>query len=185
MRKAGYLSILRPTGGSAARAIAASTLALALLVPAVAASDSETTQFRFPIELLDPETDRNVLLEPGAPVLHVVFFATWCRPCMDEISRLTELDARWGDGGYRLVLVAVRTRQSAMRLRRLVAGGEVPGEVLFDSAGEAESVLGAELLPAHLLFDSRGNIVLRAQALGDDLESEIRRLVIRHIRQGR
>ena len=47
-----------------------------------------------------------------AEVLHLVFFATWCPPCVQELERLADLEERWGNRGYRLVLVAVRNRHT-------------------------------------------------------------------------
>ena len=32
-----------------------------------------------------------VVLEAGPPALHVVFFATWCPVCVDELDRLARL----------------------------------------------------------------------------------------------
>ena len=40
-----------------------------------------------PVELIDPRLDRAVELQAGDAALHVVFFATWCPPCVDELER--------------------------------------------------------------------------------------------------
>ncbi len=56
--------------------------------------------------LTDPVTGKPVVIQPGKGALHIVFFATWCPTCMEELPRLGEIEARWGTQGYRLVLVA-------------------------------------------------------------------------------
>jgi len=69
---------------------------------------------------------------------HVVFFATWCPPCVAELPRLTELEARYGESGYELAVVR---RLRAPFLDRLAAFWEshnVSGRLLFDADGALE-----------------------------------------------
>ena len=92
----------------------------------------------FPIRLQDPSTGQDVELVTGGKALHIVFFATWCQPCRQELAQLRDLDARWKERGYRLVIVAVRNRQSAERLQRFIEEHRPPGQLLFDFSGWAE-----------------------------------------------
>jgi thiol-disulfide isomerase/thioredoxin len=109
--------------------------------------------------------------------LHLVFFATWCPTCVDELVRLGELEARWGGQGYRLVIVAVRARQSADRLADFVNEQHPPGRVLFDAKGEAESVWKAERLPTHVVIDASGREVARASGLDGEVERALAELL--------
>jgi hypothetical protein len=68
-----------------------------------------------------------------------------------------------------LVLVAVRTRQTADRLARFAAERRPPGELLFDSTGDAARTLRADGLPTHVLFDASGAEIHRAPSLEDGL----------------
>ena len=120
-----------------------------------------------PLSLDDPLSGEKVELQVGAPALHVVFFATWCPPCVEELQRLAEIQARWEERGYRLVLVAVKTRHTPERLVRFAADNRPPGELLFDSDGRAARALGGEQLPTHFLFDAAGKEVHRAASLDD------------------
>jgi thiol-disulfide isomerase/thioredoxin len=120
-----------------------------------------------PVALEDPASGSTIELRPGAPALHIVFFATWCPPCMEELDRLAEIEARWEERGYRLVLVAVKTRHTPERLARFAADNQPPGELLFDSEGRAALALGGEQLPTHFLFDAAGKEVHRAASLDD------------------
>jgi len=123
--------------------------------------------------LIDPRTGGSVDVQPGEDTLHVVFFATWCPTCMDELPRLAELEARWGRQGYRLVLVAIRTRQTSDRLREFIDEERPPGRLLFDAEGEAESAWGAKRLPTHVVFDAKGRELARSAALNDTIEDAI------------
>ena len=144
-------------------------LVLGSVAPALAAGNA--------VQLQDPRTGRTVTLEPGAPVLHLVFFATWCPVCVDELPRLGELAARWSGRGYRQVLVAVRARHSSERLARFFDGRPLPGELLFDGEGAAEQAWGARQVPAHLVLDASGRELVRSGALNREVEAAIERAV--------
>jgi len=126
-----------------------------------------------PLPLLDPATGETVRLEPGPAALHVVFFATWCPACIDELDRLANLEARWTDRDYRLVLVAVRTRQEPDRLRRFLDEHQPPGRLLLDGDGRAEQALAPEGMPTHVVFDADGREAARSAALDAVLEGAI------------
>jgi len=123
----------------------------------------------FSVDVLDPANGQSVRLEPGAEALHLIFFATWCPACLEEFEALRDVEARWGESGYRLVLVAVKTRHSATRLVSFVEDNHPPGEMLLDSQGAAEKQLSVTMLPEHLLFDRTGREVARSDNLKDIL----------------
>jgi thiol-disulfide isomerase/thioredoxin len=128
-----------------------------------------------PVTLSDPVAGDDVELRPGAPVLHVVFFATWCPACVDELDRLADLEMRWAESGYRLVVVAVAARQEPRRLARFASDRRPPGLFLHDREGRAQKSFGADRLPAHFLLDSSGAILARSGALDDAFMDALKR----------
>jgi thiol-disulfide isomerase/thioredoxin len=140
--------------------------ALALLAAAPAGAAGPT--------LDDPlGGQHSVALEPGAPVLHLVFFATWCPACVEELESLSELRARWEPRGYKQVIVAVQARHSAERLAEFFAARPAAGRVLFDARGEAERQWGARSVPTHVLLDAAGKELARSGSLDASIESAI------------
>jgi thiol-disulfide isomerase/thioredoxin len=138
--------------------IAIGLLAIGLAFGAVVAADAPRLQ--------EVKTGKVVTLAPGPAVLHVVFFATWCPACVDELPKLAELRSRWGDERYRLVLVAVQNRQSLPKLSSFATSqGSLPGELLYDFEGQAERAFKAGDLPMHVVLDAEGHELARAGAL--------------------
>jgi len=130
--------------------------------------------------LVDVRSGASVALEPGPVALHVVFFATWCPPCLDELGALAELKSRHADRRYRLVLVAVRGRQELSRLRGFLESRPgVPGEWLFDADGQAEAHWRADGLPTHVVLDATGQEVARSGALDAAIEGAVAGLLAR------
>jgi thiol-disulfide isomerase/thioredoxin len=127
--------------------------------------------------LVRPSDGTRVKLVAGAPALHVVFFAIWCPPCLEELEQLTELEIRFGERGYRLVLVPVQNRHSVERLREFREEYPTPGELLFDLGGEAEAAATVDGLPNHLVFDASGDLVHRSGAFDDGVREAVEALL--------
>lgn len=140
--------------------------ALGAAAPARAAGPAE-------LSLVDSATGQARTVSLAGSTTHVVFFATWCPACVDELERLSLLRARWDAADYRLVVVAVRTRQSADRLASFAAGRDLPVSLLFDAEGAAQRALRADALPVHILFDASGEEVFRANRLAGDFEDAL------------
>jgi cytochrome c biogenesis protein CcmG, thiol:disulfide interchange protein DsbE len=126
---------------------------------------------------VDPKTGERVALDPAKGPMHVVFMATWCRPCLSEFPKLFDLEDRWKADGYRLFLVAVSTRQTVDRLKEFQAQEPLPGHLLFDADGSAAAAFGASNIPMHVLVDRRGEIVARAGALDAEFKTAVERLI--------
>lgn len=130
-----------------------------------------------PLAATDPATGSRVALDPAQGPMHVVFIATWCRPCLAEIPKLADLEDRWKADGYRLFLVAVQTRQTPERLKELLAQGPLPGKLVFDADGSVASALGAATIPTQTLVDRHGRIVARSATLDAAFGQAVERLV--------
>lgn len=130
-----------------------------------------------PVEVVDIVSGDVFTIPFGETVTHLSFFATWCKPCIDELPRLTDLEARWQVEGYSLVLVAVPARQTQLRLAAFARDEQPPGRLVHDSGGKLMQDLGVEQLPCHVLVDSRGKIVHRAPTLRDGVAGEIEKLI--------
>ena len=116
----------------------------------------------------------------GSKALHVVFFATWCPHCVEELEQLKEFEDRWKERDYRLVVIAVEDRHDAARLKRFAAREQVPGQFVFDVDGKASVELRAADLPTHIVYDAAGNEVHRSSRLSADTVSVLRSLLAEH-----
>ena len=160
------------------RAAPAALLALPLAVlVATAAEPPASIPVAPALTAIDPATGESVFLDPSQGPMHVVFIATWCRPCLAALPKLVDLEDRWKADGYRLFLVAVATRQTPDRLRELQAQGPLPGRLLFDANGAVASAFGAATIPTQALVDRKGRIVARSGALDPPFLQAVERLV--------
>jgi len=151
----------------------AAVLILVLIACGAGGGSASAPETVTELRLVDPADGSTVTVRPDGPVLHLVCFATWCPPCLDEIRGLADLEARWQDQGYRLVMIGVPTRQSLARLRAFVRDEAPPGRVLFDDTGASLEALGCDDLPAHVLVGPDGRVMLRARRLPDGVSERV------------
>ena len=120
----------------------------------------------------DDLTGRTVYLsaELGRPVL-LTFFATWCKPCLEEIPRLVALAGSLGDRVTFLCVVVDPENEG--KVRSIASSLKIPYPMLMDEGGRIKSAYAVRGLPATFLIGRDGRIRSRLGYLGDD---EIRAL---------
>ncbi len=122
-----------------------------------------------PLEILNggelsPET------MPKEPAL-IVFFGTWCRPCLMEHVLLNELAAR-----TELPFIGVAMRDDPEKVRALLKNkGNPYRTVALDPKMKWARRFSAESLPAAYLTDGKGKVVYRFRGLltADFFKNEI------------
>jgi thiol-disulfide isomerase/thioredoxin len=145
--------------------------------PAVAAEPPASIPTAPVLTAIDPVSSAAVPIDPSQGPMQVVFFASWCRPCLADIPKLADLEDRWKPEGFRMFLVAVPTRQTPDKLRELLAHETLPGRLLFDANGSVAAAFGAATLPTYALVDRRGRIVARSGAIDPAFATAVERLV--------
>jgi cytochrome c biogenesis protein CcmG, thiol:disulfide interchange protein DsbE len=91
----------------------------------------------------------------GHPVW-IVFWATWCMPCQQEVTDIKgTFDAHRSSG---LVVLAVDVQEPASSVRDYVAAHGIDYEVALDSTGSVKRLYGAWGLPTHYFVDRAGVI---------------------------
>lgn len=90
----------------------------------------------------------------GKPVL-VVFWATWCAPCLQEIPELVKLRGDFSARGFEIVGISIDENPATVPIvvqrRGIAYPVAVQGQPLFDE-------LGLQELPLSYLVDRQGTI---------------------------
>ncbi len=116
-------------------------------------------------ELL-PATAARILEEvrrPGASVVLVNVWATWCQPCREEFPDLLKLRRDWTKRGLRLVLVSGDFDTDRPEALRFLAAHGVDFPSFIKDGGDMEFIDGLDprwsgALPATFLYDSAGRL---------------------------
>ncbi len=110
------------------------------------------------------------------PVL-ISFWATWCKPCKDELPHLQDLFEEYSDRGLTLITISADSPKTQAKVRPYVRSKGYTFPVLLDPDQEVLQLFQGTTLPLRVLIDREGNIVDTHQGYnpGDEvaLEREI------------
>lgn len=123
--------------------------------PSAAADAGPPMAFDFTLDTLGGETFR--LSDATGQVRLIDFWATWCAPCREEIPMLNELQASYGERGFKVLAISDPEEEVGV-IREFVEQHEVEylNLVGTEEVNEAYRVLG---LPAAYLVDGEGRVV--------------------------
>lgn len=111
----------------------------------------------------------------GRPVF-VNFWATWCPPCVAELSTIGALAGRLADTEVAFVLVSAEETDAVRRFARRLP--DVPSPVLEETL--APEAFGRLVLPTTAVLDHQGRLVLLHRGAEDwsipEVEALLRRL---------
>jgi cytochrome c biogenesis protein CcmG, thiol:disulfide interchange protein DsbE len=149
---AALAAVLAPASAPAA-ADPASALGLLRSTPARAARD-----FRVP-------TTTDAVLRLGdlkGKVVFLNFWATWCKPCEEEMPGIERLHRKFKDRGLAVVAISMDADGGPV-VRRFVAKHQLTFPVGLDPRMSVSGPYGVWALPATVILDREGRQVLLAQ----------------------
>jgi peroxiredoxin len=92
------------------------------------------------------------------PVL-IIFGATWCTFCREEIPRFKSIHATYAKQGLEIVNIDIQ--ESKEKVAKFAARYELPYRVLLDEDGAVAGIYDIRGVPSMVLVDAKGNILCR------------------------
>ena len=113
----------------------------------------------------------------GRKVVHLVFWATWCVPCMQEIPVLREHYTAHRDRGLEVLSVVLSMNQTPATVRAVSQTYNVNYPILFDGSDVVRGKYRVETIPRNFLIDRKGIIRYADTVLPSDYDALIRMLL--------
>jgi len=114
------------------------------------------------------------LAKSGKPVI-ISFFATWCKPCMNELKALQDVYADWQDEtGVEIYIVSIDQAQDTHKVAPLVNGNGWEYHVLLDPNGTLKRAMNVQNIPHVFVLDSQGKTVYNHTGYNTGDEEAIR-----------
>jgi peroxiredoxin len=92
----------------------------------------------------------------GRPIL-LVFWATWCPVCRDEMTALQKLETHYRSRG--LVILAVNNLESQSTVQAFVNGRQLSYTVLLDPNGDVSLLYEIDSIPRNIFINTLGRVM--------------------------
>jgi cytochrome c biogenesis protein CcmG, thiol:disulfide interchange protein DsbE len=113
----------------------------------------------------------------GKPII-ISFWATWCKPCISELTTINEVYSDWQkETGVKLVAVSIDDARSSTKVLPLVNAKAWDYEVLLDQNGDFKRAMNVNVVPHTFLINGNGEIVWQHTSFIEGNELELIELV--------
>jgi thiol-disulfide isomerase/thioredoxin len=125
------------------------------------------------LENLDGETVSSTTFNSEKPVV-ITFWATWCVPCLNELSFVNEVYEEWQEKyQFDFYAISIDDDRTVRKVAPLVNGKNWPFKVLIDTNQDFKRMLNINAIP-YLVIVKNGTIIYTKNGFvkGDEAKIE-------------
>lgn len=135
----------------------------------------------FTLPLLANNSSTLSLSDLRGKVVYLTVWASWCKPCREELPFLNDLRRELTGRGFEVL--AVNVDEDAAAAERFLQQLPVDYPVLSDASGEMRAAYRVQGLPTHYLIDRRGVVRTSRRGFSADEAAQIRTKVVKLLDQ--
>ncbi len=112
----------------------------------------------------------------------ISFWATWCKPCKEELDNIHEVYADWvEETNVKLIAISIDDARNASKIKPLTNSKGWEYEIYHDSNSEFATQMGVKPIPHTFLLDGNKKIVWNHTGYTDGDEEELYERILKII----
>ena len=131
-----------------------------IVIPLYSQTDSEGIRKgpNFKLEDLEGNTiELNTQLGDG-PIL-LSFWATWCKPCLEELTEFKKIYSDYKDKGFKMFAISTDDERTVAKVKPFIKSKGYEFPVLMDTNSDVARIYYAQAIPYSVILDKSGYIV--------------------------
>lgn len=119
----------------------------------------------------------STLANDGKPMI-ISFWATWCKPCVQELTAISEQYEEWQkETGVKVIAVSTDDSRNMARVQPFVNSRNWEYEIYLDPNADFKRALNVNNIPHTFLVNGKGEIVWQHNSYTPGDEDELYELV--------
>lgn len=109
----------------------------------------------------------------GKPII-ISFWATWCKPCINELSNIAEVYEEWQEKtGVKVVAISIDDARNQSKVQPFVNGKGWDYEVYLDSNADFKRAMNVNIVPHTFLLNANREVIWQHNSYNDGDEKKL------------
>lgn len=154
---------------------------LLILLPVIASSQILDNKRPLPavdLKSIDGTTVNSSDFDNGDAPIVISFWATWCKPCVTELTNISEVYDEWQkETGVKLIAISIDDARNQTKVAPFVNGKGWDYEVYLDMNADLKRALNVNLVPHTFLLDKDNQIIWQHNSYAEGDEEHLYELI--------
>ncbi len=134
----------------------------------------------FTLEDLDGN-DVELFKEVGDGPILLSFWATWCKPCLEELNEYKQIYNEYKDQGFKMYAISTDDENSVAKVKPLVKSKGYNFPVLLDTNSDAVRLYYAQSVPYSVILNKQGMIIYSHLGYMKGDEVKVKQIIVSEI----
>ena len=103
----------------------------------------------------------------------VSFWASWCRPCLQELHAIGDIYDEWLSHGFKLIAISTDDARTKANVLPMIHGRGWEFEFYLDENGDLRRALGVNQIPHTFVFSADGKVVYQHTGFTQGIEFDL------------